>query len=182
MGIKVQTHSLQVTPPFNLGTSMSNISSTMQQNADKILLKAEQRCKAKGVRLTPKRKRILSVLIRSEKALSAYELIAVCKAEYNESIPAMSVYRILDFLQQENLAHKLNTTSKYIACVHIDCDHEHATMPQFLICNDCQLVKEISITATTTAAFQSQVKKAGFHLASSQLELHGICEACQASS
>ena len=34
--------------------------------------------------------------------------------------------------------------NKYVACAHIASDHGHAS-PQFLICNDCDLVKEISV-------------------------------------
>ena len=51
--------------------------------------------------------------------MSAYELVDYCKETYGVSPPPMSVYRILDFLQQERLVHKLNLANKYIACAHI---------------------------------------------------------------
>ena len=60
----------------------------------------------------------------------------------------MSVYRILDFLIHEELVHKLETASLYIACAHIACDHQHET-PQFLICDRCFTVKEIGIKSTS---------------------------------
>ena len=44
-----------------------------------ILEHAEQQCKSHGTRLTTKRKQVLSGLLHAEKALSAYELIDVCK-------------------------------------------------------------------------------------------------------
>ncbi|GJL75696.1 Fur family transcriptional regulator [Nitrosomonas sp.] len=142
---------------------------------------AEQHCKAHGSRLTNKRKQVLLGLLQSERALSAYELIDVCKAEFGEALPAMSMYRILDFLQREHLVHKLNLANKYVACVHITCDHDHA-VPQFLICGQCQKVKEISINKAIIVEFQNNVENAGFQLVSPQLEMNCICENCMINS
>ncbi|MFY0641063.1 MAG: transcriptional repressor [Bermanella sp.] len=146
-------------------------------NVQQIIEHAEQHCRAHGARLTEKRKRILSGLLNTQKALSAYELIDYCKSEFDESIPATSMYRILDFLQEEHLVHKLNLANKYVACAHITCDHDHE-VPQFLICGQCQLVKEISISKSTINDLQKNVADAHFHLISPQIELNCICDAC----
>ena len=114
-------------------------------NMNSIIQHAEQHCKNHGVRLTEKRKQVLAGLIQTDKALSAYELIDVCKEQCGEVIPAMSVYRILEFLESENLVHKLKLANKYVVCAHIRCDHAHG-VPQFLICGKCNKVKEISIS------------------------------------
>ena len=37
----------------------------------------------------------------------------------------MSIYRILEFLESQQLVHKLKLTNRYVACVHITCNHEH---------------------------------------------------------
>lgn len=147
------------------------------KKVNQIIDHAERHCKAHGSRLTIKRKHVLLGLLQSKKALSAYELIDICKAEFGEALPAMSMYRILDFLQSMHLVHKLNLANKYVACAHIACDHEHAA-PQFLICGQCQKVKEISINKATIVEFQNNVKNAGFHLVSPQLEMNCICENC----
>lgn len=144
---------------------------------EKIIDHAEQQCIAQGSRLTTKRKQVLSGLLKSKKALSAYELIDFCKAEYGETMPAMSIYRILDFLQEEHLVHRLRLANKYVACAHITCDHAHE-VPQFLICGKCQKVKEISISKTTRAELQESAGEAGFHLASPQLEMDCVCDNC----
>lgn len=146
-----------------------------------IIEHAERHCKEHGARLTNKRKQVLSGLLQSEKALSAYELVEYCKTEFGEAIPAMSVYRILDFLQDERLVHKLNLANKYVACAHITCSHDHE-VPQFLICSQCQRVKEIGISKSTIAALQRNVKDAGFHLISPQLEMNCLCESCIAGA
>lgn len=146
-----------------------------------IIEHAERHCKKHGARLTEKRKQVLSGLLQSEKALSAYELVEYCKTAFGESIPAMSVYRILDFLQDKRLVHKLNLVNKYVACAHIIGEHDHE-VPQFLICAKCQRVKEISLNKSTLEALQDNVEKAGFHLASPQLEINCLCENCMANT
>ena len=148
--------------------------------AEQILSYAEQRCKSNGSHLTDKRKQVLSGLLQSQKALSAYELVEVCKAEFDETMPAMSIYRILDFLQKELLVHKLSLANKYVACTHITCDHEHAAS-QFLIYSECQKVEEISISKATIAGLELTAKQAGFDHVSPQLEMNGVCNHCMAT-
>lgn len=148
-------------------------------NVDTIIQYAEQHCKAHGARLTIKRKLVLAGLIQSNKALSAYELTDVCKEHYGESIPAMSVYRILEFLEGEHLVHKLNLANKYVACSHIICGHAHGT-PQFLICGTCSKVEEINISQSTITELQKTVKNAGYQLMSPQLEMNCLCDNCSA--
>ncbi len=150
------------------------------QNVDAIVNHAEKSCKTNGARLTTKRKQVLSALLELDKALSAYELIELYKEAYGESMPATSMYRILDFLESESLVHKLKLANKYVACSHITCDHGHETS-QFLICRDCQKVKEISIPKPTVKKFQSLVEDAGFRLLTPQLEMNCICEECESN-
>jgi Fur family zinc uptake transcriptional regulator len=144
---------------------------------DTTIRHAEQQCKVHGTRLTDKRKQVLTGLLKSEKALSAYELVDLCKKEFGETIPAMTVYRILDFLEEENLAHKLKIANKYVACSHIPCDHNH--QPQFLICTQCLKVEEISIDNAIIQALEKSVKQAGFQVVNSKLEMDCVCDECK---
>lgn len=148
-------------------------------STDSIIQSAERHCKDHGTRLTEKRKLVLTGLIQSEMALSAYELIAEVKKQYNQDLAAMSVYRILDFLESEKLVHKLKLANKYIACEHISCDHAHG-VSQFLICGQCNKVKEINIKPATMAELQTTVDEAGFKLISPQFEMNCICADCLA--
>ena len=147
-------------------------------NIETVINHAEISCKSHGAKLTNKRKQVLSGLLQSDKARSAYELVDYCREEFGETLPAMSVYRILDFLQDEYLVHKLKLANKYIACSHITCDHDHGVV-QFLICNNCQIVKEIIINKSTINTLQSDVENAGFQLASPQLEINCLCHSCK---
>lgn len=147
-------------------------------NVSRAIDKAEERCGQAGVKLTAKRKNVLATLLSSAIPLSAYEVVELYRQLFNEVIPPMSVYRMLDFLQDENLAHKLSSTNKFIACSHIACDHQHET-PQFLICDKCHRVSEIAIRNETIQALRDSVQAAGFSLNSPQLELHGRCGNCK---
>lgn len=141
------------------------------------LQQAEANCRASGARLTEKRRHILQLLLASDTPLSAYELATRYQEQFHEAIPAMSVYRMLDFLVGETLAHKLNSANKYIACSHIACDHAHE-VPQFLICDNCHQVKEIGISKTIIDALDKSVQQAGYVLTQPQIELHCLCAAC----
>jgi Fur family zinc uptake transcriptional regulator len=146
-------------------------------NVQAILDYAESNCRAHGAKLTIKRKQVLSGLIDTRRALSAYELVDYCKEQYGESLPPMSVYRILDFLQQENLVHKLDLANKYIACAHITCNHDHG-VPQFLICCTCQRVDEITVDKSVIDSLKATIENAGFMVASPQLEMNCLCKQC----
>ncbi len=153
----------------------------MVSKIDQIIKKSQKTCVISGVKLTRKRQNVLMVLLLSKKPLSAYEISENYKDQFEESLPVMSVYRMLDFLIKARLVHKLETANQYIACAHITCNHQHET-PQFLICDNCNAVQEIGIKKSIIAELEQSIRNTGFELAYQQLELHGVCESCQNSS
>ncbi|EDP59541.1 transcriptional repressor [Vibrio sp. AND4] len=144
---------------------------------DAIIEHVEVSFKAQGKQLTSQRKLVLQALLHADNALSAYELVDYCKNHFNKNISAMSVYRILDFLEGEHLAHKLKASNKYIVCSHILCEHEHG-VPQFLICSECNKISEQAIDPTLIHGLQSHAKEKGFTVISPQLEINGVCDDC----
>ena len=142
---------------------------------------AEQKCTEQGVRFTRRRKQVLSVLIKADAALSAYEIAEQCDADSDTKMPAMSVYRILDLLREQNLIHRLETANKYISCSHITCSHEH-DQSQFLICDSCRHVEEIYLSSDAVDALKMAASSAGFDAISPQLEIKGWCTDCRQSS
>ncbi|MDE1461310.1 transcriptional repressor [Spartinivicinus poritis] len=81
-----------------------------------VIRSADQGCQANDVCLTVKRKQVLAGPVKSDKALSAYDLVDFYKEESDAIIPVMLVYRILEFLEKQHLVHKLKLESKYVAC------------------------------------------------------------------
>ncbi len=159
--------------PIQREPGIANLMSSHKQ----VLAHAEAQCADKGTKLTQKRKTVLQGLLQTQQAMSAYELADYCRDELGESMPPMSVYRILEFLEGEQLVHKLKLANRFVACVHITCDHKHA-VPQFLICEQCHRVSEVSIKESTLRALRNNVETAGFKLASPQIELNCVCDTC----
>lgn len=152
-----------------------------KQQLNTIISIAEEMCARSGSRLTNKRKYILELLLVSDTPLSAYDVADKYNKTAEATMPAMSVYRILDFLESEQLVHKLSSANKYVACSHITCNHAH-DVPQFLICNKCKNVKEIAIGKNIIDTLSHQAADAGYKLLNSPLELQCICANCLAST
>jgi len=134
--------------------------------------------KDKGINLTNKRRKIFDIVIKSAKPISAYDIVSEFQETYDEQIPVMSVYRILNFLIDNGLVHKLDSINQYIVCKHLDCEHEHLNT-QFLICNDCNSTEEIMIRDELHQQLTNDIDQTGFKLKELKFELHGICANCQ---
>ncbi len=142
---------------------------------------AKHICLSSGVRFTQKRQKVLEVLVASTRPLSAYELLDQYRFTFNEEIQAMSIYRILEFLKEEQLVHKLNLNNKYIACSHILCCQEHG-MSQFMICTECGQVEEASISTEVLESLKQRVLEMGYSMVSPHLELACVCNACASNA
>ena len=151
----------------------------MNNKLESSLLKAQIQCSQTGLRLTDKRCKVLKILLQATEPLSAYDIADQFKSVFAEPLSAMSAYRMLDFLMQANLVHKLETSNQYLACSHISCEHEHE-LPQFLICDQCHTVKEIGLGKQLLKELKGSIEKTGFVLSNQQLELHGVCGDCHA--
>lgn len=139
---------------------------------------AEQVCMQQDARLTKKRRKVLSLLLTINKAVSAYELIELFKTRFNEVLRPMTAYRTLEFLEGVQLAHRLNTANKYVACAHIGCKSPHE-LPHFLICQQCLRVNELHNHSTNNLdELTNKAAQTGYVLSSPQIELSGICNTC----
>ena len=153
-----------------------------QSKLDSLLRAAEVSCSENGARLTQRRRQVLSALMQSSSPLSAYEVLDLCNRSTASAMPAMSVYRILDFLEQQLLVHRLSTSNKYVSCAHIACDHKHFQATHFLLCEGCSSVEEVDATQEASDALEQMAETVGFKLTTQQFELSGICTTCQNSA
>ena len=152
-----------------------------KQQLNRVIDEANHVCARSGGRLTMKRRGVLELLLASDTPLSAYEITDAYNKVTEKSMPTMSVYRILEFLESEDLVHKLSSTNKYVACSHITCGRVH-DIPQFLICSECQSAKEIAISKSIIDELGKLVGKAGYTLTNLQMELRCLCNSCSAST
>ncbi len=141
---------------------------------NRILEHAEVLCRERGVRLTEQRKTVLRLFCASDKPISAYELLDQMRGVVKNPAPP-TVYRALDFLLEQGLAHKLESLHAYVGCAHPD--YPHAS--QFLICDGCGEVTEVedaSVAESLRAAGQGR----GFRTKRPIVEVLGTCAQCDA--
>lgn len=139
---------------------------------------AEQVCKESNVRLTKKRRQVLTLLLLTVQAKSAYALIELFKNHYKEILLPMTAYRTLEFLEEAQLVHRLKTANKYIACSHIGCKSSH-DLPHFFICERCLRVEEMNhVGGHSLCDLTDKAEQTGYQLSSPQIELTGICNTC----
>lgn len=135
------------------------------------LTTAGQRVQAVGERLTDTRRRVLSLLLQTGQPVKAYDLMA---AYDPAGVPAKppTVYRALDFLARQGLAHRIESLNAYVACRDDDPTHAAA----FLICDCCGSAEEARWDLSAQAA--AAASKHGYRLDRLSVEAHGRCGAC----
>lgn len=140
---------------------------------DDALNAAEDHCRRAGVKLTPQRRRVLEIIWSSHAPIGAYTILDMLADEGTKPAP-MTVYRALDFLQEQNLVHRVAGINAFVGCATPDHTHD----AQFLICQSCGNVAEIhdSHLDSAIARYTSEV---GFRLIQGRVELEGVCSNCQ---
>lgn len=137
---------------------------------------AEARVAEAGERMTPPRRRVLSLLLESGEPVKAYDLIARF-GEDGQAAKPPTVYRALEFLERQGMAHRIASISAYVACSGGAMDagsQPHAAA--FLICDCCGATREIE--GPDQAAIDLAARSAGYAISRTTIEAHGLCQAC----
>ncbi len=130
---------------------------------------AEAVCAARGLQLTPVRRRVLEILLEAHAALGAYDVLGRLSEEGLGSKPPVA-YRALGFLVENGLAHRIEKLNAYVACAHPGEAHDAA----FMICRVCGLVAE----AEPRGMLARTAGEAGFQIESLVIEAEGLCPDC----
>lgn len=142
-------------------------------NAEIVLLdRIEQECKSRGASLTAIRREVLGLLYRSPKGVKAYDLLAQIKQERPGASPP-TVYRALDFLIEQGLAHKIGRMNLFVACRH----NSHQIPSLFLVCPKCSGVTELQ-EQSVMRALSASLAEAGHQLESPEVEISALCPKC----
>lgn len=142
------------------------------------LAEAEAACRAHGVRLTPIRRQVLEALYATHKPLGAYDLVAQLAAgpeSGGRPLAPVTVYRALDFLMEQGLAHRLASRNAFIACPH---GHGPGDLVAFLICERCGGVDERA-SAPLSQAVAGLLAGERFQAQRQVLEISGRCGHCR---
>jgi Fur family zinc uptake transcriptional regulator len=141
------------------------------------LTRAEEVCDRSGRRLTPLRRRVLEALAESHSPIGAYDIVERLKRA-REAAPAMSVYRALDFLLTEGLAHRIESQNAFLACNR---GHDGDEVVVFLLCERCSTVAEVKSDAVGRDLARA-AGAVGFEARAPVLEIKGLCENCRADA
>lgn len=135
------------------------------------LLQAESLCEQRGGRLTPLRKKVLTLLLQSDGPAKAYDLLTQIADDGSAKPP--SVYRSLDFLLEMGLAHRIESLNAFVPCGHWH--HGHAAV--FLICESCGSAGEMH-AGDSVRKLTTEVEAMNFKMRTAVIEVRGLCEAC----
>jgi len=130
-------------------------------------------CATIDYRLTSLRKKILFILWDSAKPLKAYEILNRLLLTKQNSMPP-TVYRVLDFLVDCGVVHKIESIQSYALCQEPD---KQLSTEILMVCNNCHQVMEIyNKEIHTLISLLSKDKK--FYLGQDAIELKGFCDKC----
>ncbi len=138
---------------------------------DDSIRQAEALCVERGGRLTPLRRKVLTLLLQSAAPAKAYDLLTQLGPTAAAKPP--SVYRSLDFLMDMGLAHKVESLNAYVACGHWG--HGHAAI--FLICDKCGSAGELH-AASSIDFLDKAISDVNFKMRSAVIEVRGLCADC----
>ena len=147
---------------------MSRVDLTLEAR----LALAEAHCRQRGSRLTPLRKQVLTLLMRHNGCVKAYDLLEEIRRSHGGSTPP-TVYRALDFLLAEGLAHRIDSLNTFVACNDFN-DHQHSLL---VVCSHCSSFVEID-DEEVSQLLTDRLKEKGFAFNGKDVEVKAMCKAC----
>jgi Fe2+ or Zn2+ uptake regulation protein len=140
--------------------------------------------KQRGYRQTKPRMLVLQTLDLADVPLSPYEIADRIK-DQGEKGDVVSVYRILQALEENDLVHRVLTTGKYRKCQlapEHEC-HRHQTQHchHNLVCRACGRIEEVHCPGMDLIE-QVLAAQSSFQIEAHALEFTGLCALCRVAS
>ncbi|MDR2033287.1 MAG: transcriptional repressor [Helicobacteraceae bacterium] len=139
---------------------------------------AENLCADNKTRLTLLRRKALEILLNAKTPLKAYDIIELMRDEGKRVTPA-TIYRVLEFLLDSGLVHRINALSAYAPCANPQNGGRHSLV--MFVCSKCKKVEEIDDDALNQS-MRARLDQLGFSLQEGSVEMEGECKTCTVSS
>ncbi len=154
---------------------MSNLSTCccVEKTIDEVIVDIKKTCKKRRVSLTDTREKVLRLLLEEGKSIKAYDLLDKMTQVHPKAKPP-TVYRALDFLVAEGLAHRIDSTNSWSACHHIN--HHHHDL--IVVCTSCGLVQEVDVSKSIQPLYDL-LNRQGFSIMKTDMEIQAICDQCK---
>lgn len=135
---------------------------------------AKEILKEKKLRVTKSRTALLETLSRVTEPVNAYDLSQKME-EIGEKIDVVTVYRILNVLEQIGLVHRIN--KGYLPCQDFECENKHHCHHHF-ICTKCRKVTELHVD---DQHFLQKIEKnfSDLLINAHNFEFSGFCGKCK---
>ncbi len=134
---------------------------------------AEAICVARGEKLTALRRQVLELVWGGHRPTGAYDILAAMQTQTGRKIAPPTVYRTLDFLQQQGLVHRIESLNAYVGCRAPGRPHD----VQFMICRRCGTAVELG-DRRVALSLEAVAVAAGFAIETRVVELTGRCARC----
>ena len=144
-----------------------------KKDSKKVVESLKDYCIEKKMRYTPSRYIVLEIIAASERPIGAYSIIDEMGKVTDKPKPT-TVYRAIDFLQENGFIHKIESLNAFVAC---EAGHVHFGS-QFIVCTDCGAVEEVHL-CNLPEDLRKKVEATGFKMDHWNTEIHGLCETCQ---
>ena len=131
-----------------------------------------QYCQRQGIKLTPLRQLVLKLICQQPQPISAYELLRELRKIRPNAEPP-TVYRVLEFLQQQHILHRIESNNSYIVCLHPEEPHQS----QILLCTQCGVASEVH-DDDVVGAVNACAKQYHFKIDQGITEIRGLCSKC----
>jgi Fur family transcriptional regulator, zinc uptake regulator len=105
--------------------------------------------------------------------MTAYQLLDAVRRHGISAPP--TVYRALNRLIAQGLAHRLESINAYVACVE---PHLHHDSPIFAICGDCGSIEEL-FDASVLKRLYAKALERSFKVDNTTIEMRGQCADCR---
>jgi Fur family transcriptional regulator, zinc uptake regulator len=121
------------------------------------------------------REQVYRVLRSAHRSMTAYEILDAVRPKGISAPP--TVYRALNWLMRDGLAHRVESRNAYVACS--DPHRRHGTAV-FAICRDCGRIDEMH-EGEVVQSLTKKLSKLGFVVDRATIEVQGLCASCAGS-
>jgi len=127
----------------------------------------------KNKSLSPHSKKVLMLLAKSSRPLTAYDILDKLRKSGIKAPP--TVYRALETLIEHGLVHRIESLGAFVACHHHE--EDHAAAAQFAVCRSCGEAAEI-LDRRLTTLIRDIGRHMKFRVEREMLEVLGLCRNC----
>ncbi len=129
--------------------------------------------KAKGRRMTPRRRAVITAFAEQTEPVSALVLAGILKKK-KITADKTTLYREIEFLVKEHIINELRFDERSKRYELASGTHKH-----HLICTNCKRVDDAVLDHDLDAVEARLTKQKNFKVQHHSLEFYGLCETCQ---